>query len=245
MLPGRRLTLLIIPEEGGRTYEYKVARFLVWTAGLSLLVLLIGLGLGLRAMVHSHDLSARVTRLQRDKDILVSEVRRVDQLEATLQRLQASNAQLRRITAAAVGLRDSGPFAQPSRVGEQLISIVDRLRYGRLRTVPTLAPVRSVSPTYEDDVLVFQAPARSLVRASAAGRVVSWAMAPQGDYHLTLDHGNGVQTTYTGISTSIVEDGQFVQKGQPLGLSHPWISVRFALIEDGQRRRPGQGELWM
>ena len=245
MLPGRRLTLLIIPEEGGRTYEYKVARLLVWLVGLGFTVLLIVLALGLRAMVHSENLSDRVVRLQRDKDILVDEVQRVDQLETMLRRLQRSNAQLRRITADAVGLRESGPFAQTNRVGEQLVTVVDRLRYGRLRTVPTLTPVRAARPTYQGDVLVFQPPARSLVRASAAGRVVAWEMGIKGDYYLTLDHGNGVSTQYTGVSTPTVEDGQFVQKGQPLGLSHPWLGVRFTLIENGLVRRPGVGELWL
>ena len=245
MFPGRRLTLLIIPEEGGRTYEYKVPRLLVWIAGLCVTALIIVLTLGLRVMVHSSDLSDRVVRLQRDKDILVDEVQRVDQLEVMLRRLQSSNAQLRRITAEAVGLRDSGPFAQTHRVGEQLISVVDRLRYGRLRTVPTMTPVRAARPTYQDDVLVFQPRARSLVRASAAGRVVRWELGTKGDYQLTLDHGNGVSTQYTGLSTPTTEDGQFVQKGQPLGLSHPWLGVRFTLIEDGRVRRPDVGELWL
>jgi hypothetical protein len=98
MVPGRRLTLLIIPEEGGRTYEYKIPRLFVWVAGLVVTLILIGLGLGLRSMIQSQEYAKRVERLQRDKDILVEEVQRVDQLEVVLNQLQASNAQLRRIT---------------------------------------------------------------------------------------------------------------------------------------------------
>lgn len=245
MVPGRRLTLLIIPEEGGRTYEYKIPRLFVWVAGLVVTLILIGLGLGLRSMIQSQEYAKRVERLQRDKDILVEEVQRVDQLEVVLNQLQASNAQLRRITAEAVGLSDSGPLARTHRVGDQLVSVVDRLRYGRLRTVPTLTPVRGISVKYEGNVLLYRPPTGSLVRASAAGRIVRWELAPGGDHHLRIDHGNGLLTEYSGLSTTTTEDGQYVQKGQPLGLSHPWLGVRFALIEDGLTRRPQIGELWL
>ncbi|HCV24501.1 MAG TPA: hypothetical protein DGN59_13675, partial [Candidatus Latescibacteria bacterium] len=129
MPPGPRLTLLIIPEEGGRTYEYKIPRVLVWVAALSGVALLVVLVMGLHAMLESKELARRVEHLQRDKDILVEEVQRVDQLEVVLNGLQASNAQLRRITAEAVGLSDSESLTRSPRVGEQLISVVDRLRY--------------------------------------------------------------------------------------------------------------------
>jgi len=245
MPPGPRLTFLIIPEEGGRTHEYKIPRVLVRVAALSGVALLVVLAMGLHAMLESKELARQVEHLQRDKDILVEEVQRVDQLEVILNGLQASNAQLRRITAEAVGLSDSESLTRSTRVGEQLISVVDRLRYGRLRTVPTLTPVRATTPDYEGEVLVYRPPAGSLVRATAAGRVVATSMAPDGDHHLRLDHGNGLFTEYAGLSMSTIEDGQYVQKGQPLGLSHPWLGVRFTLIEDGQQRRPEIGELWL
>ncbi|MEC8989667.1 MAG: hypothetical protein VX656_00350, partial [Candidatus Latescibacterota bacterium] len=84
MPPGPRLTLLIIPEEGGRTYEYKIPRVLVWVAALSGVALLVVLAMGLHAMLESKELARQVEHLQRDKDILVEEVQRVDQLEVIL-----------------------------------------------------------------------------------------------------------------------------------------------------------------
>ena len=47
--PLRRLTLLIIPEDGGRTYEYKVLRVVFWLAGLAGVCVVVMLGLGFQA----------------------------------------------------------------------------------------------------------------------------------------------------------------------------------------------------
>lgn len=245
MSPVRRMTLLIIPEAGGRTYEYKVARWWGWAVVALLVALLVVLAIGLNAMVQSQVLARHVDRLKRDKDILIEEVQRVDYLEVTLQRLKASNAQLRQITFEAVGLHDSGPSTATNRIGEQLITVVDRLRYGRLRTVPTLTPVRAAQSVASGSALIFRAPPGSLVRASAAGRVVVCQVGADGIYQVDLDHGNGVLTQYRGLSTPAVEDGQFVQKGQPLGLSGSQEGIRFVLIEGGQPRQPQVGELWL
>lgn len=93
----KRLTLLIIPEEGEKTHEFKVPRVLLWMLGLCLLC---GSGLfvvGLYSFVQSRDLESMVVRLEREKALLEAEVEQIDQLEQVLMRLQRSNEQLRAI----------------------------------------------------------------------------------------------------------------------------------------------------
>ena len=134
MLPGRRVTLLIIPEEGGRTYEYKIPRLLVWICLLFSLCIFGLLGIGLRSWVANDYLTQQVERLQRDKEILAEEVELIEELETVLQGLEQSNRKLRSMAAEAVGMNTRKAPARASRTREQFISIQRRLELGGLRT---------------------------------------------------------------------------------------------------------------
>lgn len=241
MLPGRRVTLLIIPEDGGRTLEYRVSRMLGWillAVGLCVLVLL---GVGLRSWVDNDYLTRHVERLEQDKAILFDEVQLIEELEVMLLDLQQSNFKLRSMAAEAVGLNTRATAVRASSTREQFISIQRRLEQGGLRTVPTLSPVVLSSWRELDTGVLLRAPKGTAVQAAAAGRVERIGYDQDLGHTILIDHGNGLQTRYAGIGTLIAEPGTFVQKGQPLGLlgwprNGATPGVRFAVIENGRER---------
>ena len=251
MLPRRRFTLLIIPEEGGCTYEYKIPRLYLWVLAVIAVGVLGFLAVGLRAWHEAGYLAGRVERLERDKAILVEEVASIDALEEILRGVKVRNDQLRMLTAEAFGLR--GPEAEDEPgpgERESFISLTHRLRYGTLSSVPTLKPVRSSAWSPSDGGLLLEAPGGSLVRASAAGRVDHTRFDPAARwFELSLDHGHGLWTTYAGIGATTVEDGDFVHKGQPLGLtarsrgSTP--GLRFTIIENGLESTASYRRFWL
>ena len=97
MWRGGRITVLIIPEEGGKTFELKVPRPLVGLCAAAGIAVLVLLGLGLKAYIDARELNWIVSRLEREKALLKEEVVQIEQLEQVLQRLQKSNNQLRTI----------------------------------------------------------------------------------------------------------------------------------------------------
>ncbi len=250
MIPGRRVTLLIIPEEGGGTYEFKVPRMLIWVC-LILAISIVGLlGVGLRSWMANEYLTQQVERLQRDKAILAEEVTLIEELENVLVGLEQSNLKLRSMAAEAVGLNTRIVPVRTSRTREQFISIQRRLELGGLRTVPTMSPVVLSSWRALDKGVLLEAPQGSLVLVTAAGLVERVGYDRDLGYTVLVDHGNGVQSRYSGIGTLIVEVNSFVQKAQPLGLlgwprNGATPGVRFTISENGRDRTVDFRSLWL
>ena len=144
MVKVRRLTLLIIPEEGGRTYEFKILRVLAWLAGFSCVVVVVLFIAGFIAHSEAEDLRRMVAQLEREKGILEEDVGLLTELEVLLTNLEERNDKLRHILSASP---EAGESSSPSRIAsvvEHYVSSVDRLRGGHVRTVPTLWPVRGM-----------------------------------------------------------------------------------------------------
>jgi murein DD-endopeptidase MepM/ murein hydrolase activator NlpD len=250
MLPGRRLTLLIIPKEGGSTHEYKVPRLLLWLGSLLTLGVVVLLGVGGSSWIENDYLARRVERLERDKAILANEVELIEELEVMLVALEQSNLKLRNMAAEAVGLNTRGAPRRSSRTREKFISIHRRLQQGGLRTVPTLAPVVLSAWRELDKGVLLHAAKGSVVKASAAGRVERIHYDQSLGYNILIHHGNGLQTSYSGLGTLIASAGTFVQKGQPLGLlgwprNGATPGVRFAIIENSLERTKDFRNLWL
>ncbi|MTI80593.1 MAG: M23 family metallopeptidase [Firmicutes bacterium] len=55
------------------------------------------------------------------------------------------------------------------------------------------------------------------VKASLPGKIITAELDQYKGFIITIDHGEGYQTTYTGLNTLQVEPNQQVQKGQTLG----------------------------
>jgi len=253
MLSTRRLTVLVIPEEGGRTYEVKLPRALVWVAGFVGVGLVLLLAIGMRSHVAVGHLRSRVVQLERQKGELEEGLSHLHKLEAMLRHLEQSNRQLREIASGAVGLKAPSASGRESLVQEQYISAVQRLRWGRTRTVPCLWPVRGfVSREFSDDFpgVAIAVPPQSLVRASAAGRVVKAGYVEELGYVVELDHGNRITSRYGYNMAVIVERGDYVYMGQPIAFSGSTgaalrPAVYYAVSENGEPRDPQGYRLWL
>lgn len=251
----RGFTLLVIPEEGGPTYEFRVARLYLWGVALIAAALVGLLALGWRAQQRADSLAQRVEWLERERAILAEEVASIGELEEILQGLKTRNDQLRMLTAEAFGLRGAdagGPAAAGQAPPERqaFIPLIHRLRYGNLTSVPTLKPVRTPVWSQTDPGVLLQAPGGALVRASAAGRVERTRFDhSSGWYEVSLDHGHGLITSYAGIGALSVETGDYVHKGQPLGLTArpPGAppGLRFQVLEQGRDRTAACQQLWL
>ncbi len=249
-MPRRGLTLLVIPEEGGSTYEFKVARLYLWGLALIAAAVVGLLVVGWRAQQKAGYLAQRVERLERDRAMLAEEVDSIAELEEILQGLKTRHDQLRMLTAEAFGLPRAEAAGPAPRERQAFIPLTHRLRHGNLTSVPTLKPVRTPVWSPADPGVLLRAPGGTLVRASAAGRVEHTRFdRSSGWYEVGLDHGHGLRTSYAGIGAMSVETGDYVHKGQPLGLTArpPGAppGLRFQVLEQGRDRTAACQQLWL
>ena len=253
MFKGRRFTLLFIPEDGDRTFEYKLSRGGLWfwlgLAGVALLLLLVGL----RASAQVYNLEKKVARLEKEKQTLAEQQDQIQELQQVLERLQRSNRQLHIILGEGNAL-ESASLPNAERAGiDQYVSSVDRLRWGRIRAMPSLWPVDGiVRHRFSADfpAVLIAAASQSLVRASAAGQVTSAGFDEHLGHLVVLDHGNGLVSQYGYNQMLLVQAGEQVQKGQPLALSGRTGSAEspglyYAVIENGRARDPLLYRLWL
>ena len=253
MLRGGRINLLIIPQQGSKTFELKVPRVIVALAVALILIVAALLGLGVHAYFEARVLRHLVTDLKRDKELLEEQIEQIDQLERVLRRVQKSNRQLHAILGESVGL-ESRPERSRVLPDDQLyIPSVERLRLGRVRGLPTLWPARGVvAREFSDELpaVLIAVPLRSLVRASGPGWVVAAGFDAELGYAVTLDHGHGLLTQYGYNGSLLVEAGDYVHKGQAIALSGatgkaPSHCLYFAVEEDGMPQDPQYLRLWL
>jgi len=252
MFKGERITLLIIPEAGGKTFELKLPRLLIGVTAVVSIAVLVLLGLGFKSYLDAHSLGQQVVRLEREKGLLEEEVGQIEQLEQVLMRLQRSNQQLRAILGESVG----GDFERKRADGmgrESYISASERLRWGHLQAYPGLWPVEGVVIRPFSDLFpatVIAVPQESLIRASGSGQVVRAGFDEGLGYLVVLDHGGGLSSQYGYNDRLLVEAGDYVEKGQSIALSGHTGEARvpslyFAIRENGRPRDPAGYRLWL
>ena len=250
MFKRSNITLIIIPEKGRKTFEFKISVAYLWLLGLCSLVLLVFLVFGLWSYFDKYELTQKVAQLEQDNALLEEQVGQINQLEKMLVRLKRGNDRLRAILGKPEVLDEEA--AQPSD-GPPYISFIQRLRWGHVHTVPTLWPLRGpvLRPFGEEHpAVVIAAAAGSLVRASAAGQVMQAGYDKDLGYMVILDHGNGLLTQYGYNARLFVEVGDYVLKGQSIALLDGGRGARrpglhYAVQEDGQFRDPLLYRLWM
>lgn len=253
MLRGGRINLLIIPQEGSKTFELKIPRVIVALAAALILLAVVLLGLGFQAYFESRALRHLVADLQRDKTLLEAQVEQIDQLERILRRLQTSNRQLHAILGESVGLEARPERSRVSPDEQFYIPSVERLRIGAVQGLPTLWPARGVvAREFSDEfpATLIAVPPRALVRASGPGWVVSAGFDLELGHTVTLDHGHGLLTRYGYNRSLLVQAGDYVHKGQAIALSGRTgaatsPSVYYAVEEDGMPRDPQFLRLWL
>ena len=246
----KRLTLLIIPEEGEKTHEFKVPRIALWVVGLCLLC---GVGLiavGMHSFALSRDLEKVVVQLQREKTLLKAEVEQIDQLEQVLLRLQRSNEQLRAILG---DWDEEEAQGNATDADEPFISARRRLNWGYVESVPTAWPlagplVRMFSEEFP--AVIIAAVEGSPVCASASGTVVRAGYNTVLGQLIVIDHGNGIETHYGYNSALFVSEGDHILKGQHIAHSGrggraPYEGLYYAVREGRAFRNPAQYRLWL
>ena len=250
MFKRSNITLIVIPEKGRKTFEFKISGARVWLIGLCCVALPAFLPVGLYFYIDRRELAQEAAQLEQDKALLEEQVSQIDRLEEMLVRLKRSNDQLYAILGkpevldeAAARRSDDPPY----------ISSMQRLSWGHVQTVPTLWPLRGpvLRPFSEEHPsVVIAAVAGSLVRASAAGQVIQAGHDEELGYLVILDHGNGLLTQYGYNGRLFVDVGDYVLKGQSIALLDEGRGARrpglhYAVQEDGQFRDPLLYRLWM
>ena len=249
MLKRSNITLIVIPEKGRKTFEFKISSAFMWLLGLCGLVLLVLFSLGLSSYLDRRELIQKVAQLEQDKVLLEEQVGQINHLEEMLVRLKRGNDQLRAI----LGKPEALDEATQRSAAPPYISSMQRLRWGHVRTVPTLWPLRGpvLRPFSEEHPSVVIAAAEgSLVRASAAGQVMQADYDEELGYVMMLDHGNGLLTQYGYNAHLLVDVGDYVLKGQSIALLDEGRGSRgpglhYAVQENGQFCDPLLYRLWM
>ena len=250
MFKRSNIALIVIPEKGRKTFEFKISSAHVWLLGLCCVALLAFLPVGLSSYLDRRGLVQKVAQLEQDKALLEEQVGQIDRLEEMLVQLKRGNDQLRAVLGKPGALDEAA--AQRS-VAPPYISSIQRLRWGHVQTVPTLWPLRGpvLRPfSKEQPSVVISAAAGSLVRASAAGQVMQVGYDEHLGYVVTLDHGNSLLTQYGYNARLLVDVGDYVLKGQSIALLDEGRGSRrpglhYAVQEDGQFRDPLLYRLWM
>ena len=249
MLRGSRVTLLIIPEEGSKTLEFKFPRIAVVLFCFLGVGILFFLGMGFVSYNRANDLANSVVLLEREKALFEQEIVQIKQLESTLLALEKSNRQLRSILGESSGVTSIAP----RKMGEEYVSSVERLQWGNISSVPSLWPTNgSVDRHYSSDFggVLIAAPEHTLVRAAAAGKIVSSHFDEELGNVIVIDHGNGIQSVYGYNKHVLVDLKEVVQKGQAVALSgksgRAWApGLYYAVRENGVHRDPLQFRLWL
>lgn len=253
MSKGGRVTLLIVPEEGGKTFELKIPRIMVGLGGIITLAVLVIIVAGIGAFFKSRQLGNTLAGMQDEYAQIEHKFDRIEQLEQVLSRLQKSNRQLRAILgeSANSGISEDPPGGSSDE--SSYVSSVERLRLGHIHSVPSLWPGRGVVTrnfSRESPGVVIAVPLRSPIRASAAGQVVMSKFDKKLGYVVELDHGSGIVSQYGYNSHLLVARGDYVQKGQVVALSGnsgeaSSPALYFDVRENGQSRDPLLYRLWL
>ena len=250
MFKRSNITLIVIPEKGRKTFEFKISSAFAWLLGLCCVALLAFFPMGLISYLDKRELTLKAAQLEQDKALLEEQVGQINRLEEMLGQLKRGNDQLRAILGRPEALDEAA--AQHS-AAPPYISSIQRLRWGHVQTVPTLWPSRGpvLRPFSEEyPSVVIAAAAGSLVRASAAGQVMQVGYDEDLGYVVTLDHGNGLLTQYGYNARLLVDVGDYVLKGQSIALLDEGRGSRrpglhYAVQENGQFRDPLLYRLWM
>lgn len=250
MFKRNNITLIVVPEKGRKTFEFKISGTLVWLLGLCSVALLVLLSFGLSSYLDMREIAQKAALLEQDNALLEEQVGQIDRLEKMLVRLKRGNDRLRAILGKPGALDEEA--AQRSD-DPPYISSMQRLSWGQVHTVPTLWPLRGLvlRPFSEEHPsVVIAAASGSLVKASAAGQVLQSGYDKDLGYVVILDHGNGLLTQYGYNARLLVDVGDYVLKGQSIALLDEGRGARrpglhYAVQEDGQFRDPLLYRLWM
>jgi hypothetical protein len=244
-LPGkrqsRRLSILIIPDDGSRTREFKMGygaiRGLLLAETLLLVLVILG------GVLHWRSLNweAEALRMTRDNKGLRSEMRQVDELAESVSRMKAIDRQLRAMLSPVIDLprsaasdrEDSPSISVGTRPAARTVSTtaIRGMSVSDTRLVPDVWPVGRFEGLVTKEFVPIAGTIKAghqgidiaasegaLVTATADGRIAFAGEDETLGLVLSVDHFGAYLTRYGHNSVLLVRTGDAVRKGQPIAL---------------------------
>jgi len=223
-----RLTVILVPQGGARTYSFQARVAVLVAAGALLVVLqLVTITLMFTYGRYFHA-SRQTTRLQQRVETMERELREVDRVRQEFAETERVRDQVLGLMAAGKATPDSLGFPTAASMAAEIGT--EDLRASEeyfARSVPRSWPTRGfVTQEFlarNRDARRFHpgidiaAPAGTPVRAAAAGTVTFAGWDAQYGYLVGLEHGMGIETFYGHNSRLTVSAGQRVERGALIG----------------------------
>ena len=241
----KSLTVLIIPDQAKKPYEFKLRHVFLWLMLTILGFCSVLLGFGLHGIVEAGRLKDETAVLKREVSIFRSQERKINELEQMLLRLKKNNEKLRSILGNdKVGM---GGIHRSS-----YLPVYERLRWSHIETVPSIWPMNGafVEQSTKFGGTVFISGVRGTpVAATANGNIRRINYDEKFGRQILIDHGNSLETYYGYLSHVFVSEGEWVIKGQNIGLSgeskkSKLEGLRYAVIDGASFRNPRDYRLW-
>ena len=241
----KSLTVLIIPDKAKKPYEFKLRHIFLW-----LMITILGfcsvlLGFGLYGIFEAVRLKDETAVLQREVSIFRSQEQKINELEQMLLRLKKNNEKLRSILGNdKVGM--GGVYRS------SYFPVFERLRWSHIESVPSIWPMNGaiVEQSTKFRGTIFISGVRGTpVAATANGSIRRINYDEKFGQQILIDHGNSLETYYGYLSHVFVSEGEWVIKGQNVGLSgeagkSKLEGLRYAVIDGSSYRNPEDYSLW-
>jgi murein DD-endopeptidase MepM/ murein hydrolase activator NlpD len=262
----KQLSVLVIPDDGSRTLEFKVSHWVLHVAAATLLCMLLLVVTGMVFFWQARAWERIAESLKRQNTRLRVEVERIDELTQVVGQIKHVNQQLRNMLSpspdtdyASSGYGDDYGTAEDA-VG-QVVTVSGR-PVTHLdepldpRQVPSIWPVsRSlgwITADFQETEGVLKArhlgidiaaPKGATVYAAADGKVVLADTDEVLGQVVAIDHFGAFMTRYGHNAAILVSVGEDVRKGQPIALvgntgrsSAPHL--HYEVLEGGEHRNP-------
>ena len=241
----RQLSVLVIPDDGSRTLEFKVGYWVLRMAACGLVILLVLVFAGAVFYWRAHYWEGVARTYSLDNQRLKGEVTRVEELAKMVTHMKQVDQQMRTMLSTSLKLA-SAPYsvpvesrATPDAVESSPVQITTvsgtaspflRGSSG-VRWIPSIWPVaRSigwVTRSFESQIGIFKnrhlgidiaAPDGSQIRSTADGKVIFSGLDDRLGQMVVLDHDGAFMTRYGHASSLLVREGELVTKGQWIAL---------------------------
>lgn len=258
----KQLSILVIPDDGSRTLEFKLNYVLLGVLGAILICLVVFVVAGGMFWWQAVHWENEALALRRDNARLQAEKTRVDELAQVVTRMKVWDQQLRTVLSANLDLSPASytvPVVAAKGAEERVALVRGQLRDRDqidVRRTPSVWPISRavgwVSQEFQIQSGMFRnqhlgmdivAPEGTPVQATADGRVLVAGDDDVLGRLVVIDHGDGFLTRYGHNGALLVSEGERVRRGQHISLvgnsghsSGPHL--HYEVIENGRARDP-------